>query len=151
MVIPEIGIVAGFAFIVLLLWSPFLAITRIRELFRWPTHWLVVNYLLIGGGFIVLQCLSYLAVILLTAGTGQVTGGDAARIVGGVLISNLVLPGASAVAALRILPTRGYWTPDGDGLIGRIALGIGVVWYAIITSIGFVFIGLALMFANLPT
>jgi hypothetical protein len=33
---------------------------------------------------------------------------------------------------------------------GRIALGIGVIWYAIITSVLFVFIGLVLMFAYLP-
>jgi len=149
--ISEIGIVTGFAVVVLLFWSPLLAITRLRELFRWPTRWLVVNYLLIGGGLLVGQCLSYLVVILLSAGTGTVTGSDAVRIVGGVFLANIFLPGISALAALRILPARGYWTPKGDGLNSHIALGIGVIWYAVITSFGFVFVGLVLMFAYLPT
>ena len=55
MVFQELGVVAIFAVIVLLFWSPLLAITRLRELFRWPTNWLVVNYLLIGAGIIVVQ------------------------------------------------------------------------------------------------
>jgi len=151
MVFQELGVVAIFAVIVLLFWSPLLAITRLRELFRWPTNWLVVNYLLIGAGIIVVQSFSYLAIMLLIAGTGTVTGGDAVGIVGGVLAANLLFPGAIALTALRILPERGYWTPNGDGLSGRIALGIGVIWYAVITSVGFVFIGLVLMFANLPS
>ncbi len=151
MVLPAIGIVTGFAVVVLSFWSPLLAISSLRELFRWPTRWLVVNYLLVGTGLLAGQCLSYLVVILLSAGTGTVTGSDAVRIVGGVLVANLLLPGISALAALRILPARGYWTPEGHRLNGQIALGIGVLWYAVITSLGFVFIGLALMFANLPT
>ncbi|MFA9516617.1 hypothetical protein ACERIT_05285 [Halopenitus sp. H-Gu1] len=151
MAFQQLCVVAGFAVIVLLFWSPLLAITRLRELFRWPTNWLVVNYLLIGAGIIVVQSFSYLVIMLLIAGTGTVTGGDAVGIVGGVLAANLLFPGAIALTALRILPARGYWTPNGVGLGGRIALGIGVIWYAVITSVGFVFIGLVLMFANLPT
>ena len=50
MVLAELGVVAGFAVSILLFWSPLLAVTRLRELFRWPTSWLVVNYLLVGGG-----------------------------------------------------------------------------------------------------
>lgn len=42
-VFPELGVVAGFAVIVLLFWSPLLAITRLRELFRWPTSWLFLK------------------------------------------------------------------------------------------------------------
>ena len=149
--LPAIGILTGFAVVVLLFWSPLLVITRLRELFRWPTRWLIVNYLLIGGGLLVGQCLSYLVVILLSAGTGTVTGSDAIRIIGGVLVANLFLPGISALAALRILPARDYWIPEGNGLNGHIALGIGVIWYAVITSLGFISIGLVLIFANLPT
>jgi len=150
MVLAELGVVAGFAVIVLLFWSPLLAITCLRELFRWPTSWLVVNYLFIGGGIIAVQSLSYFAIMLLTAGTGTVTGSDAVGIVGGVIISNLFLPAAISLAAIRILPKRSYWTPTGDGFNGHIALGIGVIWYGVLTSVGFVLIGLALMFANLP-
>lgn len=151
MVFRELSVVVGFAVIVLLLWSPLLVITRLRELFRWPTNWLIVNYPLIGAGMIVVQSFSYLVIVLLTAGTGTVTGSDAVAIVGGVLAANLVVPGALALTILRTLPARGYWTPIGDGLSGRIALGIGVIWYAVVTSVGFVFIGLVIMFANLPT
>ncbi|WP_324665681.1 hypothetical protein [Haloarcula sediminis] len=150
MVLAELGVVAGFAVITLVFWSPLLAITRLRELFRWPTSWLVVNYLFIGGGIIAVQSLSYFVIMLLTAGTGAVTGSDAAGIVGGVVVSNLFLPSVISLVALRILPKRGYWTPIGDGLNGHVAIGIGVIWYGVITSIGFVLIGLALMFANLP-
>ncbi|MFC6865087.1 hypothetical protein ACFQGE_16690 [Halomicroarcula sp. GCM10025817] len=150
MVLAELGVVAGFSVSILLFWSPLLAVTRLRELFRWPTNWLVVNYLCIGGGITTIQSLSYLGVILLTAGTDTVTGSDAVGIVGGVIVSNIVLPAVISLAALRMLPERGYWTPTGDGLNGYIALGIGVIWYGVIASVGFVLIGLALMFANLP-
>ncbi|WEL27310.1 hypothetical protein [Haloferax volcanii] len=150
MVLAELGVVAGFTVSILLFWSPLLAVTRLRELFRWPTSWLVVNYLFVGGGMVAVQTFSYLAIILLTAGTGTVTGSDAVGIVGGVIVSNLLLPAVISLAALRILPERGYWTPTGDGLNGHIALGIGVIWYGVITSVGFVLIGLALMFAKLP-
>jgi hypothetical protein len=150
MILSELGAVAAFAGLVLLLWSPLLAIKNIRELLRWPTSWLFVNYLLVGAGIIVIQAVSYLVIMLLIAGTGTVTGSDAVGIVGGVLAANLLLPGAIALASLRILPARGYWTSEGEGVSGRIALGIGVIWYAIITSVLFVFIGLVLMFTSLP-
>lgn len=150
MIGSELGVVTVFASLVLLFWSPLLAIERIRELFRWPTEWLHLNYLLAGAGIIAIQVVTFLVTIILIAGTGTVTGGDAVGIIGGVIASNLLLPGAIALAAQRIFPARGYWTPDGDGLSGRIALGIGVVWYAVITSVLFVFIGLVLMFANMP-
>ncbi|WP_435066717.1 hypothetical protein [Haloplanus sp. C73] len=151
MVWSQLGAVAGFAVVVLLCCSPLLALSRLRDLFRWPTEWLAVNYLLVGGVLVGVQSLSYLGIMLLVAGTGTVTGGDAAGIVAGVLAANLCLPGGVALAALRLLPERGYWTPDGDGLSGRVALGIGVVWYAAVTSVGFVLVGLTLLFANLPT
>lgn len=150
MILSELGVVAAFVALVLLFWSPLLAMKRLRELFRWPTSWLLINYLLIGTGILVVQTVSYLVIMLLVAGTGTVTGSDAVGIVGGILAADLLLPGAIALASLRILPARGYWTPNGDGVSGRIALGIGVIWYAIITSVLFVFFGLVLMFVNMP-
>jgi hypothetical protein len=150
MILSELGVVAAFVALVLLFWSPLLATKRLRELFRWPTGWLLVNYLLIGTGIIVVQAVSYLVIMLLVAGTGTVTGSDAVGIVGGILAADLLLPGAIALASLRILPARGYWTPNGDGVSGRIALGIGVIWYAIVTSVLFVFFGLVLVFVNMP-
>ncbi|NLV13968.1 hypothetical protein [Haloarcula argentinensis] len=150
MIISELGVVAAFVALVLLFWSPLLAMKHLRELFRWPTSWLLVNYLLIGTGIIVVQTVSYFVIMLLVAGTGTVTGSDAVGIVGGILAADLLLPGAIALASLRILPARGYWTPNGDGVSGRIDLGIGVIWYAIITSVLFGFFGLVLMFVNMP-
>ncbi|MFB6107622.1 MAG: hypothetical protein ABEJ82_02125 [Haloplanus sp.] len=150
MILSELGVVAVFVLLVLLFWSPVLAFKRLRALFRWPTRWLAANYLLLGGGVLLAQSVLYLVTILLIAGTGTVTGSDAVGIVGGVLAVNLLFPGAIAFAALRVLPDRGYWTPDGDGVSGRIELGIGVIWYAIVTSAGFVFLGLVLMFAYMP-
>jgi hypothetical protein len=97
------------------------------------------------------QCLSYLAVALLVAGTGPITGGDAAGIVVGVLATNVFLPGIGAVAALRTSSTNGYRTAETAGLRGRVALGIGVIWYAIVASGTFVLGGLAIVFAKLPT
>ncbi len=151
MIGPQLTVVAVFAGLVLLGWAPLLSVGRLRALFVWPTRWLAVNYLLIGSGVLVAQCLVYFAVILLVAGTGQVTGGDATRIVGGVLAGNLAVPGIGAVAVLQLLPTRGIWSPTSDGLDGRYALGLGVVWYAILASVAFVVIALGIMFANLPT
>jgi len=151
MVAPEIIVVAVFAAVVLTAWSPLLAIERVRALFAWPTRWVVANYLLVGAGVIVAQCLWYLGTLLLVVGTGQVTGSDAAAVVGGALAGNLAVPGIGALAALRVLPARGHWSTDGGGLSGQVALGLGVVWYAVVASVGFVLIGLGIVFANLPT
>lgn len=150
MVTTELSAVVGFLVVVLFAWSPLLAVERLRALFAWPTEWLALNYLLLGGGVVLVQCLSYLAVVVAVAGTGSVTGGEAAGIVGGVALANLLVPGVGAVGALSILPTRGVWSPDGGGLDGRIALGLGVLWYAVVTTVAVVVAGLALMFANLP-
>lgn len=149
--IPQVFVVAVFAAVVLFAWAPLLGVDRLRALFSWPTRWLVVNYILAGTGLLVAQCVAYLGILLVVAGTGQVTGGEAAGVVGGVLAGNLAVPGVGAIAALRVLPERGYWSPDGDGLSGRVALGLGVVWYAVVASFAFLVIGLAVMFANLPT
>ncbi|WP_369335494.1 hypothetical protein [Haloferax volcanii] len=150
MVRAALSVVAGFTVVTLLFWSPLLAITRLRELFRWPTNRLVVSYPLIGSVLLAAQSLSYLVVMLLTAGTGTVTGGDAVGIVGGVLAVNLLFPSTLALVVLRVLPERCHRTPTGDGQSPRLALGIGVVWYGIVTSVGFVLIGLVVTFANLP-
>lgn len=150
MVSPELVVVTVFVALVLFAWAPLLGIERVRAVFAWPTRWLVVNYLLVGTGVVVVQCLSYLVVLFLVAGTGTVTGGEAAGIVGGVVAANLLVPGTGALAALRLLPARGYWSPDSGGIGGRVALGLGVLWYAVVTSVGFLVIGLAVMFANLP-
>jgi hypothetical protein len=146
-----LGAVAVFAAVVLFVWSPLLVVERLRALFVWPTRWMALNYALLGVGILLVQCLSYLAVFLLAAGIGMVTGGDVAAIVGGVIIVNLAVPSAGAIAALRTLPARGIWSPAGDGLSGRIALGVGVLWYAIVTTVLFLVIGAVILVANLPT
>lgn len=151
MVSTELGVVAVFAAVVLFVWSPLLVVERLRALFVWPTRWMALNYALLGAGVLLVQCLSYFAVFLLAAGIGMVTGGDAAAIVGGIVIVNLAVPSAGAVAALRTLPARGIWSPDGDGLSGRIALGVGVIWYAVVTTALFLVIGVVVLVANLPT
>jgi len=150
MVSTELGVVAGFGGVVLFAWAPLLGVERLRALFTWPTRWLGMNYLLIGAGILGVQCLSYLGIILLTAGTGSVTGGDAAAIIGRIIAANLVIPGVGALVALRVLPDRGYWSPETGGLDGRLALALGIVWYAVVTSVCFLLIGLVIMFANLP-
>ncbi len=149
--VSQVFAVAVFGALVLFAWAPLLGVDRLRALFAWPTRWLVANYLLVGTGLVVAQCVVYLGVLLAVAGTGQLTGGEAASAVGGVVAGNLAVPGVGAMAALRILPDRGYWTPDSEGLGGRVALGLGVVWYAVVASLAFLVIGLAVMFANLPT
>lgn len=152
MVPIELTVVSAFAAVVLLAWSPLLAVERLRALFSWPTRTLLVNYVVVGAVVVAGQCLSYLGVILLVAGTGPVTGGDAAGVVAGVVAVNLLLPGAVAVACLRFLPARGVWSPGtGSGLDGRIALAFGVGWYAVVASGTFVVFALGVMFANLPT
>jgi hypothetical protein len=151
MVSTEFGVLAAFGGVVLFAWAPLLGVERLRALFTWPTRWLGVNYLFVGASLIGVQCLSYLGIILLTAGTGSVTGGDAAAIIGRIIAANLVIPGVGAFAALHLLPNRGFWSPETGGLDGRLALGIGVIWYVIVTSVCFVLIGLVIMFANLPT
>ncbi|MFB6297057.1 MAG: hypothetical protein ABEH56_00890 [Salinirussus sp.] len=60
---------------------------RLRALFAWPTRLLAVNYLLVGSGLILLQCLSYFGVLLVVAGTGTVTGSEAALALGGVALA----------------------------------------------------------------
>jgi hypothetical protein len=151
MIGPEVSVLAVFVGVVLFGWAPLLAVDRLRALFCWPTRWLAVNYLVVGAAVVVLQVASYVLVVLLGAGMGPVTGGEAAAVVGGVLLANVALPAVAAFLALRVLPPRGVWTPEGDGLSGRVALGIGVLWYAILTSGSFLLIGLVVLVANLPT
>ncbi|MFC5134960.1 MULTISPECIES: hypothetical protein [Haloferacaceae] len=152
MVPIELTVVSAFAAVVLLGWSPLLAVERLRALFVWPTRTLLANYLVVGAVVVVGQVLSYLGTVLLVAGTGPVAGGEAAGIVAGVVAANLLVPGAAAVACLRLLPARGTWSPGaGSGLDGRIALAVGVGWYAVVASAAFVVFALGVMFANLPT
>lgn len=151
MVVAELSAVVGFVLVVLFAWAPLLAVERIRVLFVWPTRWVAANYLVLGVGVVLIQCVSYLAVVVLAAGTGPVSGGEAAVVVGGVAAANVLVPGLGAVGAVRVLPRRGVWPPDGGGVDGRIALGLGVLWYAVVTTVAVVLAGLALMFANLPT
>ena len=152
MVPTDVTVLSAFAAVVLFAWSPLLAVERLRALFVWPTRTLPVNYLVVGAGVVVAQVLSYLGVMLLVAGTGSITGGEAAGIVTGVVAANVLVPGTAAVACLRLLPARGVWTPDSAaGLGGRVALAIGVGWYAIVASATFVVFALGILFANLPT
>lgn len=151
MVPSELLAIGGFASLILFAWSPLLSIERVRTLFSWPTDWFVVNYVAVGVAVVIVQLSSYVAVVLLVAGTGPVSGGEAGAIVGGIAVANVVLPGGCAVGAVRFLPRRGVWTPDGGGLSGRIALAIGVVWYAVVATVTIVVVGVAVMFANLPT
>ncbi|WP_281194005.1 hypothetical protein [Halorubrum sp. F4] len=152
MVPIELTVVSAFAAVVLLGWSPLLAVERLRALFVWPTRTLLANYLVVGAVVVVGQVLSYLGAVLLVAGTGPVTGGEAAGIVAGVIAANVLVPGVAAVACLRWLPGRGVWTPDtSSGLDGRVALAVGVGWYAVVASATFLLFALGIMFANLPT
>ena len=97
------------------------------------------------------QCFSYLGVLIFTVGTDMVTGGDVATILGGVFATNLLIPAVGALIALRVLAPRGYWSPDGDGISGRIALVLGSMWYAVVTSGLFLIIGFIVIITNLPT
>ncbi|SMO82324.1 hypothetical protein [Halorubrum cibi] len=152
MVPTELTVLSAFAAVVLFAWSPLLAVERLRALFAWPTRTLLANYLVIGAVVAVVQVASYFGVVLLVAGTGSVTGGEAAGIVAGVVAANLLVPGAAAVACLRLLPARDVWSPDSrSGLDGRIALAVGVGWYAVVASATFLAFALGIMFANLPT
>ena len=152
MVPTELAVLSAFAVVLLFAWSPLLAVERLRALFVWPTRTLPANYLVVGAAVVAVQLLSYFAVILLVAGTGSVTGGEAAGIVAGVLAANVLVPGAAAVACLRLLPERGVWTPESStGLGGRVALAVGVGWYAVAASAAFLAFALGIVFANLPT
>jgi len=146
----ELIILAGFTLTILLLWSPLLAISAIRELFTWPTQWFSANYVLVGIGVTTTQFVSYLFVMLIAAGRGPITGSEGVAIVLGVTIANFAIPAAILLGA-KILSVYGYRETTDRGLSGKIALGIGVLWYAIIASAEFGIIGLALLFANLPT
>ncbi|MFC5278492.1 hypothetical protein ACFPM1_06945 [Halorubrum rubrum] len=152
MVPTELTVLSAFAAVVLFAWSPLLAVDRLRALFVWPTRTLLANYLVVGAGVVVIQVLSYFGAVLLVAGTGSVTGGEAAGIVAGVVAANVLVPGLAALACLRLLPERGVWSPESpSGLGGRVALAVGVGWYAVVASATFVAFALGIMFANLPT
>ncbi|WP_066415776.1 hypothetical protein [Halorubrum aethiopicum] len=152
MVPTQLTVLSAFAAVVLFAWSPLLAVERLRALFVWPTRTLLANYLVVGAVVVVVQVLSYFVVALLVAGTGSVTGGEAAGIVAGVIAANVLVPGAAAVACLRFLPDRGVWTPDSSaGVGGRVALAVGVGWYAVVASVTFLAFALGIMLVNLPT
>lgn len=151
MAIPELYVAGTFLVMILLGWIPMLAFERVRALFVWPTRWTMANYAISGVGVVALQVLSYAGVVFVVAGTGPVTGSAAASIVVGIALANLVIPGILAVAAIRLLPRRGSWHPEAGGLSGRIALGVGILWYAMLTTGVVLLFGFVLLFANLPT
>ncbi|SFS88128.1 hypothetical protein [Halostagnicola kamekurae] len=148
---PELAAVTVFTVGTLVAWSPLLSIERLRALFSAPTAYFPLNYAIVGCGLCVIQCISYLGVLVLTVGTDMVTGSDVATILGGVFAVNLLVPTVGALVAVSVLSPRGHWSPDGTGIGGRIALALGVLWYAVVTSALFVLIGFAVVVTNLPT
>ncbi|MFC7173880.1 hypothetical protein ACFQL0_12065 [Haloplanus litoreus] len=92
--LPEPGVVAVFAVVLLPFWALLSTIPRLRELVRWPTN----------VGVIAVQSLLYRVIMLLTAGTGTVTGSDAVGIVGGVLAVTLLLPSVTALPHSESFP-----------------------------------------------
>lgn len=108
-------------------WAPMLASSRIRELLtRWPTGHLVVNYLWFVGivGFI------HVAAFI---GIGVFLPSGSIVLLQFAVALNVTIPLLGWVAIVIVLPrVRDGWVDVGDAAL---PLGLGGVWYAIVTTL----------------
>jgi hypothetical protein len=85
---------------------------------------------------------------------GTIDGGEGLAALGGVAIATLAVPVGGGLLALVYLPQRGVWSPDGEGLNGRIVVAGAAVWYLVLVGVVVVLAVLALLafaIANMPT
>lgn len=128
-------------------WTPVLLSSAVRRLLKQPTsHSLAANYLLGTAGFTLLHSVVLLSAIF-------ITGGVEGTLVFWILGTVTALTGITVWAFASFwLPHTGYWEPQKeDELDGRIALGLGLIWYFVSTVIGLFFLTVFLIAFFLPT
>ena len=134
------GLYAGLAgalggLLLAVLWTPLLISSRVRSLFEvGPTRWLPVNYTL---GFVIM---SGIHAGMLGAWIESGSGAGPNGALNAVITLGVVVPVLGWVGALWGLPEFGYdWDTNGYDLRTKAALGLGVLWYAVMTIVpGFV-------------
>lgn len=110
-----------------------LGFLSLRRLFSsLPAENLYINYTLSVGGFTVLH-----SIILLITVVGQ-GGLEGTEVFSGLGIVSLVTGLITWTMAVFIFPRIGVWNPEkvDDELDGRIALGLGLIWYMVATGVG---------------
>lgn len=133
----------GLALFNLIACIPILLSSSVRRLFQQlPTENLAINYVLGMGGLTVLHSAALVAVVVATGGL------EGIAVLWGL---GLVTAGVGLFAWLTAsfaLPRWDLWNPaeKEDELDGRIALGIGLIWYMISTGTA-LFLLMAVMIA----
>lgn len=142
-----VGLFGGLLLFNLAACLPVLLSSSVRRLFdRLPADRLAVNYLLSVAGFTVLQSALLIAVVVLS---GDLEGVTAFWSLGAVTIGTALLVW---ISASFVFPRKGYWSPEeeGDELDGRIALGLGFIWYTVSTGTGLFFLMVVLITLFFP-
>lgn len=134
MVEQTLALFGGIALFNIAVCSPILIFSSVRRLLmKLPTENLVLNYFLAVGGYTALHSVALLAVVVATGGLE----GTAALWGPGVVTGTVAV--AVWAAASFILPARDWWnTREGEEIDGRIALGLGLIWYLVFTVVGLV-------------
>lgn len=123
----------GIAMFNLLACLPIVLFSSIRRLFNQiPTDNLLVNYILGMSGFTIVHSALLVAVVVVSGG---LEGVAAFWGLGGVTIGVALI---SWIVASFVFPSLDWWNPaeNTDELDGRIALGLGLIWYTVSTGIG---------------
>lgn len=142
-----LALVGGIMLFDLIAWSPILLSAAIRRLFTvWPTERLGLNYLIGAGGYAVVHLAVLLTVVVLSGGL------DGTAVFWGLGLVGLGTATMAWAIACIGFPRLGWWDPtDGDGMDGRIALGLGVIWYLGSTGITLFVVLVVVIALFLPT
>lgn len=126
-------------------WAPLLYADRVRALFAdWPTGSLLANYAAVSFLFAVAHVLTFFGVV---AARGRLGG---VALVQWAVVVAVAFPLAGWILASVGLPHTGRWDPAGGGVDGRVVLGVGAAWYALVAGVAVGFVFLVAMFWFFP-
>lgn len=128
-----LALFGGLAVFNLLSCLPLLFFSSTRRLFKaLPAENLLLNYVLGVGGYTVIHSSLLLSITVIQDG---LKGIEVLWGLGGINIGAGLL---SWITASFLFPHLGWWNPEQneEELDGRMALGLGLIWYTISTGVG---------------
>jgi hypothetical protein len=135
-----VGLALAVWLIVAPAWAPLLSADRVRALFEGPSRSLAVNYAVASFLLVLAHVLVFLGGLVVC---GRLDGLAVVRWTVGVAVAVPLLAGAVAAVGL---PRLGRWDPTAGGVDGRVMLGLGALWYAMVAG-GAVSVLFVLVFA----
>lgn len=128
-----VALFGGITLFNLLACLPVLLFSSVRRLFnQLPTENLIINYILGISSFTILHSVLLVALVVFSGG---LEGVAVFWGLGGVTIEVALI---AWIFASFLFPRLELWNPleNDDELDGRIALGLGLIWYTVSTGIG---------------